>query len=250
MLYRTCGIVIRSMDYGEGNKIVTLLTNSHGKQGIVIRGAKKLKSRHGSLAQLFTHGEFVFFKKSGLGTLNHGEMIESHHLLREKLDLLAYASYAVELVDKALQDEEAGTYIFEQLKACLTALQEGKDPQVSVHLFEMKMLEAAGYAPELEVCIGCGSPDGLFSLSHRMGGTLCNRCRHQDPERLQIGEGALKLLRLFRRMDMRRLGTIQVKEETKKELKSGMRLLMDTHLGLKLKSRSFLDQMEELDLRN
>ncbi|GGG10595.1 DNA repair protein RecO [Paenibacillus abyssi] len=244
MLYRVEGIVIRSMDYGEGNKIVTILTNTHGKAGIVIRGAKKLKSRHGSLAQLFTHAEFVFFKKSGLGTLNHGEIIESHHVLREQLMMAAYASYAVELVDKALQDDEAGSYVFEQLKACLKALAEEKDPQITIHLFEMKMMEAAGYGPEMDACISCGNTDGEFSLSYRLGGILCRRCSDKDPARLELGEGALKLMRLFRRMDMRRLGNIQVKDATKKELKTGMRQLMDTHMGLTLKSRSFLDQMD------
>ena len=61
-----------------------------------------------------------------------------------------------------------------------------------------------------------------------------------------LGEGAYKLLRLFRRMDMRRLGSIQVKPETKAELKLAMRKLMDTHLGLQLESRNFLDQLDKL----
>ncbi|GIQ65347.1 hypothetical protein PACILC2_39150 [Paenibacillus cisolokensis] len=65
MLYRVEGIVIRSMDYGEGNKIVTIITDTHGKAGVLIRGAKKARSRHASLAQPFTYGEFVFFAEAG-----------------------------------------------------------------------------------------------------------------------------------------------------------------------------------------
>lgn len=65
MLYRLEGIVIRSMDYGEGNKIITLCTESGGKIGVLVRGAKKPKSRHAGLTQVFTHGEYVFFSKSG-----------------------------------------------------------------------------------------------------------------------------------------------------------------------------------------
>lgn len=41
LIYRVEGIVIRSTDYGEGNKIVTLLTDSAGKAGIMARGAKR-----------------------------------------------------------------------------------------------------------------------------------------------------------------------------------------------------------------
>ncbi|PZD94041.1 DNA repair protein RecO [Paenibacillus sambharensis] len=243
MLYRVEGIIIRSMDYGEGNKIVTLLTNTNGKVGVLIRGAKKLKSRYGSLSQLFTHGEFAFFRTSGLGTLSSGEIITSHHRLREELDLMAHASYAAELTDRALQDEEAGSFLFEQLKACFQALEDGKDPAVTIHLYEMKILQAAGYAPVLHACASCGREEGPFVLSPRLGGLLCPRCRYTDPSALRPGEGAIKLLRLLGTMDMRRLGNIQIKTETKAELTESVRALMDYHMGLRLKSRAFLDSL-------
>ncbi|MBO7743831.1 DNA repair protein RecO [Paenibacillus sp. MWE-103] len=248
MQYRVEGIVIRSTDYGEGNKIVTLLTNTNGKAGVVVRGAKKLKSRHGSLSQLFTHGEYLFFRSSGLGTLTHGEIIESHHVLREQLDLAAYASYAAELVDRALQEEDAGAFMFEQLKACLGSLAEGKDPLVTTQLFEMKILQAAGYGPDFSACASCGNAAGPMALTARSGGILCGRCAYKDPQALPLSESALKLLRVYQGMDLRRLGNVQLKDETKQELKKAMRLLMDTHIGLPLKSRAFLDQMDKYSI--
>jgi DNA repair protein RecO (recombination protein O) len=244
VLYRVEGIIIRSMDYGEGNKIVTLLTKTSGKTGVLIRGAKKPKSRHGSLAQLFTYGEFVFFKGSGLGTLNQGEILESHHKLREDLILASYASYACELIDRAFQDEEAGSFLFEQLKACFAALIEGKDPAVIIHLFEMKILQATGYSPGLDACVSCGREEGPFTLSPGLGGILCPQCRYKDTAAIAAGETTIRMLRLFQRMDMRQLGAITVKETTKEELKSGLRQLMDIHLGLQLKTRAFLDRLD------
>ena len=248
MQYRAEGIIIRSTDYGEGNKIVTVLTESHGKTGIVIRGAKKARSRHGSLSQPFTHGEFNYFRNTGLGTLTHGEIIESHHVLRERLELAAYAAYAAELTDKALQDEEAGSFIFQQLKACFTALEEGKDAQIVTELYEMKILQAAGYGPALNACTSCGNAAQTMALSARSGGVLCGRCRQRDPYALELGEGTFKLLKLFAGMDLRRLGNVQVKDETKNQLKQAMRLLMDAHIGLPLKSRAFLDQMDKYSI--
>lgn len=110
MLYRVEGIVIRSMDYGEGNKIITLCTESGGKVGVLVRGAKKPKSRHAALVQPFTYGQYVYFRNTGLGTLNAGEIVESYHELREDLVKASYASYACELLDRVLQDEETGTF--------------------------------------------------------------------------------------------------------------------------------------------
>ncbi|MCG7383228.1 DNA repair protein RecO [Paenibacillus sp. ACRRY] len=247
MLYRVEGIVIRSMDYGEGNKIITLCTESGGKVGVLVRGAKKPKSRHAALVQPFTYGQYVYFRNTGLGTLNAGEIIESYHELREDLVKAAYASYACELLDRVLQDEETGAFWFKQLKACLQALKEEKDPSVITSLYEMKILQSAGYGPSLDECISCGQerPDEQLFVSPRLGGVLCRACKHFDPPALSVSPKALRLLRLFAQLDLQRLGNISVSEATRDEMKKIMRAFMDHQLGLNLKSRSFLDQMEK-----
>ncbi|MCL6661188.1 DNA repair protein RecO [Paenibacillus polymyxa] len=247
MLYRVEGIVIRSMDYGEGNKIITLCTESGGKVGVLVRGAKKPKSRHAALVQPFTYGQYVYFRNTGLGTLNAGEIVESYHELREDLVKASYASYACELLDRVLQDEETGTFWFKQLKACLQALKEEKDPVVITSLYEMKILQASGYGPQFDECISCNQerPDEQLFMSPRLGGVLCRACKHFDPPAMSVSPKALKLLRLFAQLDLQRLGNISVSESTRDEIKKLMRAFMDHQLGLNLKSRSFLDQMEK-----
>ncbi|MBT2285422.1 DNA repair protein RecO [Paenibacillus polymyxa] len=247
MLYRVEGIVIRSMDYGEGNKIITLCTESGGKVGVLVRGAKKPKSRHAALVQPFTYGQYVYFRNTGLGTLNAGEIVESYHELREDLVKASYASYACELLDRVLQDEETGTFWFKQLKACLQALKEEKDPLVITSLYEMKILQASGYGPQFDECISCNQerPDEQLFISPRLGGVLCRACKHFDPPAMSVSPKALKLLRLFAQLDLQRLGNISVSESTRDEIKKLMRAFMDHQLGLNLKSRSFLDQMEK-----
>jgi len=245
MLYRVEGIVIRSIDYGEGNKIITLLTPAYGKQGIVVRGAKKLKSRYGPMAQLFTYGDYSYYKAGTLGTLNSGEIIEPYRELREGLEGPAYAAYAAELTDRAINDDEAAAYLFHQLKACQTALAQGKDPEVVLRVYEMKVVGAAGYAPVLDECVNCGRRDAAFRFSSNAGGALCGSCRHRDPAAVDLDPAVWKLLRLFAAMDMRRLGNVTVRDSFKKQLRLTLRKWMDTHLGLNLKSRHFLDQLEK-----
>lgn len=249
MLYRVEGIVIRSMDYGEGNKIITLCTEGNGKIGVLVRGAKKVKSRHAAITQPFTLGEFAFYRPNhGLGTLNSGEIIESHFSLREDLFLAAYASYACELLDRTLQDEEVGSFWYTQLKACLESLASKKDPEVVIALYEMKILQAAGYGPVISNCVSCGRTADTYKISPRLGGSLCPSCGHHDPAAQKVSAGTYKLLHYFERMDMRRLGNVEVKDETKAELKRIMRDFMDMQLGLKLKSRSFLDQLDKYEI--
>ncbi|MBB6636236.1 DNA repair protein RecO [Cohnella thailandensis] len=247
MLYRMEGIVIRGTDYGEGNKIITIFTPSHGKQGIVVKGARKPKSRYASLAQLFTYGDFSFYKSGNLGSLNAGEILESYRELRENLDRSAYAAYAAEMCDRVVGEEDASGYLFHQFKACLTALAEGKDPAIVIRIFEMKVVHAVGYAPMLDECAACGRTEGGFRFSAHLGGAICERCRHQDPGALELAPQTWKLLRIFSRIDLRQLGQIDVKPAIKAQLKTAMRRWMDHHLGMKLKSVHFLDQWEKLD---
>ncbi|MFD0682658.1 MULTISPECIES: DNA repair protein RecO [unclassified Paenibacillus] len=245
MQYRVQGIVIRSMDYGENNKIITLFTREIGKVAVIVRGAKKVKSRYSSVAQLFTCGDYLFFKSGQLGTLNHADIIESNHHLREELYKTSYASYIAELTDRMLGDQEANVFLYEQLLAAYQGLDSDKDMQIIVHIYEMKIWMQSGYQPELDECVSCRSSSGEMRFSAGMGGILCERCRTKDPKALPLSAGTLKLIRLFARMDIRRLGQIDVKPETKESLKKLMRSYFDTHIGLVLKSRNFLDQMDK-----
>jgi len=246
MLYRVEGIVVRTVDYGENHKIVTLITNNSGKVGVLVRGARKVRSKHASLAQPFTYGEYNFTKNTGLGTLQHGELIASNHLLRTDLDLTAHASYIAELIDRGIQDEEIGHVHFEQLKACFSNLSDGKDVVVITSIFEMKVLILSGYSPVVEECIHCGNHVGPFKLSGYAGGILCSRCSAQDASLLPVSDTALKLLRLFKRIDLRQVGNINLSNEVKLEVTKLIRQLIDGQLGIRFKTRSFLDNLGNL----
>ncbi len=249
MLRTVQGIVLRSMDYGEGNKIISLFTMELGKVSLMARGAKKVKSRHAAVTQLFTYGDFVFYKQSGhMGTLNSAEIIDAHHPLREDLHRSAFAAYLVEMTDRMLGDEEGNPFMFEQLQASLKAIEEDKDMQIVTHLYEMKMLALSGYLPVTDCCVSCESVQELGFFSPDMGGILCSRCSAKDPNSIPVSEGTAKLLRLFARMDIRRLGTIQVKSATKEQLKHCMKAYMDTHIGISWKSRNFIEQMEKYNI--
>lgn len=246
VLHRIEGIVIRSMDYGESNKIITLFTRDVGKVGVMVRGAKKMNSRHSAIAQLFTHGEFVFFKTgTQLGTLNHADVISSHHRLRADLMLTAYSAYMAEMVDRILTDNEPNPFIYEQLKAAFDVIEDGKDTQIITHLFEMKMLIQAGYAPNFNECASCGMETNHPRLHIQLGGLLCVNCTMNYPQSLSITEGLLKLLRLLARVDLNRLGKVEVKPETKLLLKQVMRAFLDTHIGIQWRSQHVMDQIEK-----
>jgi DNA repair protein RecO (recombination protein O) len=238
------GIVIRTNDYGETNKIITMFTRELGKVGVMARGARKPSSRLASVSQIFTYGSFLIQTGSGLGTLQQGESLASMKFIKSDIIATAYASNVVELTDKALEDRKANPYLFELLYQTLNFMNEGLDIEILTMIYEIKMLAVIGLYPHLNGCVNCSTTEGRFFFSIGEGGLLCHRCQHKDIHKLQISPATVRLLRLFHSFDMKRLGNISVKEETKKELKTVISRFYEEYSGLVLKSKRFLSQLQ------
>ncbi len=248
MLFRVEGIVIRSTDYGEGNKIITLFTEQYGKLGVMARGAKKLNSRYAAASQLLTYGEYVFYRTGQqLGNLNHAEVLISYQGLREDLLLSAYAAYMAEMTDRLTGEQDPQPYLYRQFKHAMAALSDGKDAQVITHLYEMKILAIAGYAPNLDRCASCEEETDYPVIGYQAGGILCARCQSKAKDSAHVGETALKLLRLFSRMDLARLGKIELKPETKAVVRAVLRRWMDTHVGIPWRTLQVIEQLERYE---
>ncbi|WCK53460.1 DNA repair protein RecO [Aneurinibacillus sp. Ricciae_BoGa-3] len=246
MIGKSEGIVVRTTDYGEANKVLTVYTREAGKIAIMARGAKKSKSRFTAVAQLFTHGYFLYQAGSGMGSLQQGDLLRSFRTIREDLTKTAYAVYLCEFLDRMTEDREPNSYLFDTLLLALTSIDEGKDIEIIARLFEMKLLQSTGYRPRLDACVNCGAVNVPFFFSIREGGFLCHNCASRDPHTIPTGPGAVKVLQYLSHMHMNQLGSINVKPETKEQLRRVMHTFLDEYTGIRLKSRKFLEQLEKM----
>lgn len=245
MLIKTEGIVIRTRDYGESHKVVVLFTAERGKLPVMARGAKKPRSRLGAVTQLFTRGHYLCFLGTGMGTLSQGELIRSHHSIRSDLLLTATAAYLVELLDRLTEEKEPLPALYRLLSSTLDHLEEGTDPDILARIFELRVLEAAGYRPVLDKCVCCGSADRPVRFSVRQGGFLCADCLHRDPQTIPLSETAVRILKLLQRITPDRIGDVRVKAETKAQLERVLRAFIDEYTAIPFKSRPFLDQLRK-----
>ncbi|SDW14034.1 DNA replication and repair protein RecO [Marininema mesophilum] len=244
MLTKIEGVVLRTRDYGESNKIVTIFTREQGKFAVMARGAKKPKSRLGAATQPFTLGFFLCFSGSGMGTITQAEILESHVHLRSDLLYTAYAAYWVKYLDNMIQEKEPAPLLYELLLSMLNRLEAGVDPEILSRIFELRVLESAGYRPHLDRCVSCRGTEEPFAFSVQMGGILCSNCFYRDPHRIPLSSASARILKQLQRMTPDRLGQVQVREETQLQLERVMRCFSDEYTGLKLKSRIFLDQLK------
>lgn len=244
---KTEGIVLRSRDYGEGNSIITIFSRDYGKISVMARGAKKPKSRLSSVSQPFTHAHYLFFQthSSSMGTLSQGEIIQSFKLLRTDLTKTAYAAYFTELFDKIVDENDRSPVLFPLLLHSLQYLDQGKDVEILARLFEMKMLMLGGYRPQVDQCLSCKKEEGYYFFSVAEGGLLCEDCYAKDSQAIPMQPATLKIIRLLYHMDLIRLGNISVQQERKNEIRQVIWSFMDYHTPLRLKSRSFLEQLSK-----
>lgn len=248
MIYKTEGIIIRSVDYGEGNKIITIYTKELGKIGVMAKGAKKTKSRLAAVSQLFSHGYFVFYHGGGLGNLTSGDIIDSFRILHQDIMKTAWAAYIVELLDKVTADREANAFLFYLLHSALTLIGQDKDPEIVARIFELQVLQQAGVKPVLDKCVMCHQEDNPgIAFSIKEGGMLCECCLSSDAHAVVLSAATIRLIRTLALMDISKLGKVEIKDTTRKQLAHIMRMFIDSYLGVSIKSRSFLEQLSLFD---
>ncbi|GIM44749.1 DNA repair protein RecO [Collibacillus ludicampi] len=249
-MYKTEAIVLRGIDYGETNKIVTLLTRDFGKLSVMAGGAKKPQSRLTAASQPFTHGHWILYG-GGKGMLraSQAEVIESFRSIREDLYKTAYTAYVMELTERFVEEREPSQGLFFLVLNMLHQIAAGKDAEILIRIFEIKMLRVAGIEPDLLHCTHCRKEISLaVRFSIRLAGPLCESCHDADPQAIWMKPAVFKLMRLFQMIDISRIGTISVQDEVKRQLASVIRQYYDEYTGVTLKSRHFLEQMDRYKL--
>ncbi len=180
-VYKTEAIVIRRVNLGEADRLVTLFCRDHGKVSAAAKGARKPKSRFAGRLELFSHVRMLLAVGRTLDVVSQVEVVDAFAGLRTDLDRLGHASFAAELVDRATADRESAPEIFKSLRTALELMQT-LDPESVALWFTGQVLVHSGYGPVTDHCQVCGAPvrEGAV-FSDALGGALCATDRHRDP---------------------------------------------------------------------
>ena len=236
-LYRDRGVVLRTYKLGEADRIVVLLTESHGKVRAVAKGVRKTKSRFGSRLEPHSHVSLLMYEGRGeLDVVNQAEYIEHHPKVREDLSRLAKATALLEAVDQVAQEREPSSQLYRMLAGALRSL-ERTDSPLLVAGFYLKLLAAEGVAPLVDACARCGSAGPLVAFDLAEGGVLCRSCRSGTP----MAESTLELLRRVLGGDLNR-ALAEPPGPATRELEGLATIAMETHLERRLRSLAVLDR--------
>ena len=196
-VYRTEAIVLRALDFGEADRILTLYTPHLGKLRATAKGVRRLKSRKAGHLDLFMRSNLLVATGRNLDIVTQAEGIENFQPLREDLCRSTYAEYVAELVDGFSPDRMANHPLYDLLILTLRRLASAEHIELPVRSFELQLLGLAGYRPELFHCLRCNSviQAQVNWFSAHMGGVLCPACAGTVPRSQSISVNALKVMR-------------------------------------------------------
>jgi DNA repair protein RecO (recombination protein O) len=183
--WKTEGVVLRSIRYGEADRILHLFTLERGRVGAIAKGARKTKSRFGGRLEPLSHVELVLHEGRGeLHTVTGVDLVRPHDQSRADGFRLAVGHIGLEAVLRLFIEHDANPRAFHALIRFLDVLDEsaatdlpaapGLDPLALS--FQLKLLWLAGYLPHLAGCASCGEEGPLVGFSPQAGGAVCTAC--------------------------------------------------------------------------
>jgi DNA repair protein RecO (recombination protein O) len=246
--YRTEAIILRRLNLGEADRLLTAFSLENGKIRLIAKGVRRPRSRKAGHLELASRVEMMVARGRELDIVTQAQVIESFPRLREDLEGFAQASYALELLDRSTVDREVNKALYRLLADTLARLDTGLNPESALRHYELRLVELVGYRPELFHCVRCGEEirpqDQYFSPSE--GGVLCPECGAQRQKVGRISLRALKVLRHFQRNSFEAVQDLHIRPKVHAEIEQLMENYLSYLLERKLNSPEFVRHVRNL----
>ncbi|MDR1914276.1 MAG: DNA repair protein RecO [Clostridiales bacterium] len=224
-VFQARGIVLRESESGEADKKLTVFAKTYGKIFVTARGARKIKSKILSAAQLFTYADFVIYDGGKFRTLSQADVIERFYNLRQDYDRFVLAQYLVRLVDRTLPYDTPADELLHLLVISISALAKGiRDPLIVVRAFEIKFFQLNGLSPRMDYCAECDKPiesEAWFGKE----GTVCNLCKKFPAVR--IDSNVIAAIKYVLEADLGDIFKFRLNPQTLSELTSACKLFLE-----------------------
>jgi DNA repair protein RecO (recombination protein O) len=244
-MYKTEAIVLRQRRFGEADRFLTVYTPAHGKIEVKAKGVRKTTSRMSGHLQPLTRCMLSLARGHVSDVVTGCETLESFQPLRDDLERLSRALYAVELIDRMVPERVHGFPTYRLLTETLRRLAEADDQDQVLRFFEMRLVDQCGFRPELESCAGCGSAlepvENFFAPV--TGGAVCRDCAGGLGGTRVLSLNALKVLRLLQRGSYNDVVRIRMDGELADEVERHLRSYVVSVLERDVNSAAFIERL-------
>ncbi|MDX1707880.1 MAG: DNA repair protein RecO [Desulfobacterales bacterium] len=252
-VFSTPAILLRRLDYGDFDLILTLLSLRRGKISLIAKSAKKSKKRFAGVLELFSLIEVVASKgkRRGLPILQEATLMSPFSTIRSDVTKTAFASYWCELIHAWLEENQQQDQFYYLLRHVLGQLDSGtvSAAELSV-LFQMRLLYISGHRPNLRQCMRCrkelesiDSHQVVFDITK--GAILCHGCASGSGSRIRLSKGTIKQLMWFENQDLNKASRIRFGAPALKESIEMLEGFVPYILGIQPRSLKFLKQIRK-----
>ena len=251
-VFSTPAILLRRLDYGDFDLILTFLSLERGKISLIAKSAKKSTKRFAGILELFSLIEAVAStgKGRGLPVLQEATLISPFSTIRNDIRKTAYASYWCELLNYWVEENQKQAPLFYLLKQALSQLEGGAAAAEISLFFQMRLLNLTGHSPSLRQCGRCRkhlemirSNQVVFDIAK--GAILCDECTSGAGGRIRLSKGTIKQLLWVESGDLKKASRIRFGEQAIKESLEFLEAFVPYIMGMQPQSLKFLRQIRK-----
>jgi len=249
----TSAVILRRIEFGDFDLIISFFTLHKGKISAIAKSAKKSVKRFSGILEPFSNLQVVCSsgRRNALPVLQEAILQRPFTNIGLDIHKTAYASYWAEIVYEFMEEGVPQASVFELLVQVLTTLDAGiTPPEFLSILFQLHFMAAAGFSPNLSQCGSCRSPIELFKTSRvqfdlKKGSIVCPRCSSGHQNYVSLSIGTIKQLLWIEHGDFNKAGRIRLTKQAICEGQQLMESFVRFHLGKKLRSLVFLQQIRK-----
>ena len=248
--YRAEAIVLRTVDLGEADRILVLLTRHFGKVHVIAKGIRRTTSRLAGHAEPLTHATYQLARGRELDVLTGAEARAIYPVLREDLDRIAAGWYVAELADRFTVEHAPSAPLFDLLETALRHLDAGHPPSMVCRWFDLHLLDRSGFRPEVADCVVCRNAlqERENAWSAVAGGAVCASCAARSGG-LSLSVRALKSFRYLLAHDFAGASLLRIDGPLAAELERHLRLFVQHVIDRELVAARLIDEIRALPPR-
>lgn len=253
--YRTEAIVLRLLDYGESDRIVTFCTSEFGKLRGIAKGARRSRKRFANALEPFSSSRILFSRRGpdSLALIESSDVICHFPAIRADLEKTLSASYLIDLTDQFTLEDKKNEELFRLLVGFLQLLEAIPAREALLRFFEIRLLKLSGYDPLLDHCLVCKAPldkETAYRFKAADGGLTCLACRPEGTDSVPVSLGTIRTLHMARDLAIDRLGRLLLSDQSSVESRLLLSHFIRHILGKELKSVHVLNEIRRLRIEN
>ena len=252
-VFSTPAILLRRLDYGDFDLILTFLSLERGKISLIAKSAKKSTKRFAGILELFSLMEVVAGtgKGRGLAVLQEAALKSPFSTIRNDIRKTAYASYWCELLYKWVEENQKQAPLYYLLKHVLSQLDGGAPAAAEISIFfQMRLLNISGHGPSLRQCGRCRKNletiecnPVVFDIAK--GAILCDGCASGVGGRIRLSKGTIKQLLWVESGDLKKASRVRFGAQAIKEGLEFLEAFVPYIMGMQPQSLKFLRQIRK-----